>query len=75
MKNYLIYLEDKVVGFVQTPDHIVKPTSNILTFVETQKVYTQEDVKKYAFWAVQYSSKLKGIVHMSQIDEYLDTEF
>lgn len=43
------------------------------------RVFSLEELKQYAFWAVQYAAKLEKenpnkIVHKSQIDEYLDFE-
>lgn len=47
---------------------------------EVEETYTREEVKQYAFWAVQYATRLEEenpgkLIHKSQIDEYLDTEF
>lgn len=89
-ENELELIEDK--DTLQQPyysgegNHSVKELESLCRqFTEyihqlnVKETYTREELKQYAFFAVQYSVKLEiknpnKLIHKSQIDNYLDSE-
>ena len=56
-------------------EHWVSVLSGCLESVDESKLYSLNDLKQYAFWAVQFSHRPENrnrLIHRMEIDQFLD---